>query len=229
MYINEFIESEFKIWDLLNHPSLNKFIKCEEDGIISINLNPVLRGSKINVSDIPQSLKESKNFKLVLKNNYLNIDFDNSFFNNFIMSKLYNSNKLPFFKDFGKNKVICIDFSSPNIAKNLGFHHIRSTLTGSFLSNLYSKLGYDVKKLNFLGDWGSGIAKLIFGYKYFKCSKEMSIDELHALYVKISTEIKNKQELQDEVYKIETILEDSKHDKYEEYINLWSNFKEIFY
>ena len=98
------------------------------------------------------------------------------------MSKLYNSNKLPFFKDFGKNKVICIDFSSPNIAKNLGFHHIRSTLTGSFLSNLYSKLGYDVKKLNFLGDWGSGIAKLIFGYKYFKCSKEMSIDELHAFH-----------------------------------------------
>ena len=227
MYINEFIESEFKIWDLLNNPSLNKFIKCEEDGIISINLNPVLRGSKVNESNIPQLLKESKSFKLVLKNSYLNIDFDNSFFNNFIMTKLYNSNKLPCFKDFGKNKVICIDFSSPNIAKNLGFHHIRSTLTGSFLSNLYSKLGYDVKKLNFLGDWGSGIAKLIFGYKYFKCSKEMSIDELHALYVKISTEIKNKQELQKEVYKIENILEDSKHDKYEEYINLWSIFKEI--
>ena len=227
MFIIHYLQEELESWNILNNINFIRFIRLEDDGRVSLNLNPILKREKLTEDKIPVSLTKSSNYKVNLDNNYLNIDFDNSFFNNMILTKLYQLHELPFWKNIGENKVVCIDFSSPNIAKNLGFHHIRSTLTGNFLSKIYDKIGYDVKKLNFLGDWGSGVAKLIFGYEYFNYSGEMTIDKLHKLYVKISSEIKQKSDLQDRVYLVETILEDNNHADHDKYINMWNTFKEI--
>ena len=238
--MDSYLCKEFGLWDIIKKttdPALeplanfSQFIKLEENGNISLNLNPILKKNKLKKEQIPQSILESQHYEVELSNNYLNLNFDNSFFNNMILSNLYKLQELPFWKNIGENKVVCIDFSSPNIAKNLGFHHIRSTVTGNFLSKIYEKVGYDVKKLNFLGDWGSGVCKLIFGYEYFNYSDAqigpwcgMDIDSLHKLYVRISQEIKEKPELQKQVSVIERILEDGNNEKY---IRLWCSFKEI--
>ena len=54
----------------------------------------------------------------------------------------------------GGGRTVVIDFSSPNIAKPLGFHHLRSTMIGNALARIHEALGYTVVRINFLGDWG---------------------------------------------------------------------------
>lgn len=57
-------------------------------------------------------------------------------------------------KNLGAKKMI-VEFSSPNIAKEFHAGHLRSTIIGGFLSNLYEGTGWDVVRVNYLGDWGS--------------------------------------------------------------------------
>lgn len=61
----------------------------------------------------------------------------------------YGSNEL------GKGKRVVIEFSSPNIAKSFHVGHLRSTIIGSFLANLYKACGWEVITMNYLGDWGT--------------------------------------------------------------------------
>ena len=65
----------------------------------------------------------------------------------------------------GTGKNTCIDFSSPNIAKHLAFHHIRSTGIGNALARIYEACNWNVTRINFLGDWGTAFGRLIAGWK----------------------------------------------------------------
>ncbi|WP_068468528.1 arginine--tRNA ligase [Candidatus Protochlamydia phocaeensis] len=56
---------------------------------------------------------------------------------------------------------IIIDFSSPNVAKEMHVGHLRSTIIGDSLARLFEFLGYDVLRLNHLGDWGTAFGMLI--------------------------------------------------------------------
>lgn len=92
----------------------------------------------------------------------------------------------------GKNKVVCIDSSSPNIAKHLAFHHIRSTMIGAALAKCYGACGWKVIRCNFLGDWGTAFGRLIAGWKREKLTlddlakAEDKVTFLNSLYVRIS-------------------------------------------
>jgi arginyl-tRNA synthetase len=63
--------------------------------------------------------------------------------------------------DVGKGKTVIIDYSSPNIAKPFGIGHLRSTIIGAALYNLYTSLGYTVVGDNHLGDWGTQFGVLL--------------------------------------------------------------------
>ena len=56
---------------------------------------------------------------------------------------------------------IIVDFSSPNIAKEMHVGHLRSTIIGDSLSNILQFLGHDVLRLNHVGDWGTQFGMLI--------------------------------------------------------------------
>lgn len=91
----------------------------------------------------------------------------------------------------GIGKTICMDYSSPNIAKNFHVGHLRTTVIGNALYKIYQKLGFHVVRINHLGDWGTQFGKLIVAYKLWSSEemvKEKGIEELLRIYVKFNEE-----------------------------------------
>jgi arginyl-tRNA synthetase len=60
-----------------------------------------------------------------------------------------------------RHERVIIDFSSPNVAKEMHVGHLRSTIIGDCLARLFEFLGYDVLRLNHIGDWGTAFGMLI--------------------------------------------------------------------
>jgi arginyl-tRNA synthetase len=100
----------------------------------------------------------------------------------------------------GKGKTVVIDYSSPNIAKPFGIGHLRSTIIGQALYNIYKFLSYKVIGDNHLGDWGTQYGKLIFAIKNWgkKKVEHYSIEELEKLYVKFHKEAEKNPQLEEE-------------------------------
>ncbi|KAF9234723.1 hypothetical protein BU15DRAFT_52202 [Melanogaster broomeanus] len=89
----------------------------------------------------------------------------------------------------GAGKKILIEFSSPNIAKSFHVGHLRSTIIGAFLVNLYRACGWDVTSLNYLGDWGTQFGMIASGFEQYGSKEELSKDaikHLYDVYVKVS-------------------------------------------
>lgn len=114
----------------------------------------------------------------------------------FALGKEYGNNAEVGLKDpkdpsKGKSKII-VEFSSPNIAKPFHQGHLRSTIIGGFISNLYENFGWEVTRINYLGDWGKQYGLLALAYERYGDEKALEADpinHLFELYVKISAEL----------------------------------------
>lgn len=129
-------------------------------------------------------------------------------------------------EQIGLNKTICIDYSSPNIAKNFHVGHLRTTVIGNSLYKIYDKLGYRVIRMNHFGDWGTQFGKLIVAYKKWSSKEAVEkrgIDELLDIYVKFNSESEKNPELMDEARKWFVKMEQGDS----ETLAIWEWFKEI--
>ncbi len=100
-----------------------------------------------------------------------------------------------------KDAPIVVDYSSPNIAKPLGIHHILSTIIGQSVVNLYAHAGTKMVRWNYLGDWGTQFGKLAVAYQRWGSGRpvmEHSLDDLLALYVKFHDEAEKDETLEAE-------------------------------
>jgi arginyl-tRNA synthetase len=125
-----------------------------------------------------------------------------------------------------ENKVIIIDYSGPNIAKPIGVGHLRSTIIGQALANIYEATGYKVLKINHIGDWGTQFGALIHAYETYndeKSFKENPIGTLKSLYVKFHEEKKSNPELEDIARAHFKKLEE----KSPYQVNLWQSFRQL--
>lgn len=103
--------------------------------------------------------------------------------------------------NIGRGKTWVIEYSSPNIAKPLGIHHIRTTIIGQALVNILRFVGYKIVSLSFPGDWGTQFGLLIAGYKKWgnpEKLKKNPMGEMLELYVKFSAAAKENPKLLDE-------------------------------
>lgn len=128
--------------------------------------------------------------------------------------------------DMGEGQTICIDYSSPNVAKNFHVGHLRTTIIGNSLYKIYSKLGYKVVRINHLGDWGTQFGKLIVAYKAWGSKEAVEKDgiaELMKLYVKFHEEADKNPELVDEARAWFNKMENGD----EEALSIWQWFKDI--
>jgi len=132
---------------------------------------------------------------------------------------------------FGENnlyagKIVIIDYSAPNIAKPIGVGHLRSTIIGQALSNLYVNSGYSSIKDNHVGDWGTQFGALLYAYKNWGDDTKIDknpIHELKNLYVKFHRVAKDHPEIKDEARNCFLGLE--KRDL--ELVSIWKRFRDL--
>lgn len=125
----------------------------------------------------------------------------------------------------GKDKTILVEYSSPNIAKPFHIGHLRNTIIGSALYNVYKFLGYNTVGINHLGDYGTQFGKLIEGYKRWGTEYDISsdpIEELMKIYIRINDACKEDESV------LEACRENFKKlEEGDEYCNeLWNWFRE---
>ena len=105
--------------------------------------------------------------------------------------------------DEGGMRNVCIDFSSINICKPFGIHHITTTVLGHSLSRIFRHLGYNPVRINHLGDWGTQFGKMLVAYKKWGDKERIEnaaspTRELVDLYVKFHQEAEKDPSLDDE-------------------------------
>ncbi|MCI9286575.1 MAG: arginine--tRNA ligase [Clostridia bacterium] len=128
--------------------------------------------------------------------------------------------------DIGNGKKIVIDYSAPNIAKPFHIGHLRSTVIGGALYNIYKYLGYTVTGINHLGDYGTQFGKLIEGYKLWGQEyniEENPIEELTKIYIRINEACKQDEQVLENCRNNFKKLEDG--DKY--CTEVWEKFRSL--
>lgn len=119
--------------------------------------------------------------------------------------------------NIGKGKKVIVEYSSPNIAKPMHVGHLRSTVIGDALANVYEALGYDVIRWNYIGDWGTQFGKLIAGYKKWKPAIA-TVQDMVELYVRANKELEEN-DGRTEFQKLEAGDEENR--------KLWKTFRDI--
>ena len=179
-------------------------------------------------NQIADELKEKINSNIIEKiesiNGYLNFFIDKEFLTKEVFNE-YEKTKDNYGKEESNGKTVCVEYSSPNIAKPFHIGHMRTTLIGHALYNIYKYLGYNTVGINHLGDYGTQFGKLIEGYKLWGNEYDLStnpIDKLVEIYVRINKECEN-EEVLERCRKNFKLLE--KGDEY--CVSLWKKFSEL--
>ncbi|ADL52480.1 arginine--tRNA ligase [Clostridium cellulovorans] len=157
---------------------------------------------------------------------YVNFFLDKGVFTKNIVEKVLSEGDSYGSSDFGQGKNICIDYSSPNIAKPFHVGHLFTTVIGNSLYKMFNFVGYNSIGINHLGDWGTQFGKLIYAYKHWSNEEDLEKDpikELLRIYVKFHDEAEKDETLEDEGRAYFKKLEDG--DK--EATELWQRFKDV--
>lgn len=161
---------------------------------------------------------------------YINFRIDRGVLAKSVVSEILEAGDQYGNRNIGEGKNVIIEFSSPNIAKPFHVGHAFTTILGNSLSNIYTRLGYNVIRFNHLGDYGTQFGKLITAYRLWgdeAAMQENPIDELTRIYVKFHDECKVSPEREKE-------LEDVARDNFRkleegeaEEVALWTRFREL--
>ncbi|MFS1664223.1 arginine--tRNA ligase [Streptococcus sp. zg-JUN1979] len=151
--------------------------------------------------DIVQSISTEAFEKVEAVGPYINFFLDKSTISAEVLSEVITQQSNYGSQNIGQGRNVAIDMSSPNIAKPFSIGHLRSTVIGDSLANIFAKIGYQPVKINHLGDWGKQFGLLIVAYKKWgdeAAVKAHPIDELLKLYVRINAEAENDPSIDEE-------------------------------
>ena len=128
--------------------------------------------------------------------------------------------------NIGEGKKVIVEYSSPNIAKPFHIGHLRTTVIGACLAKIYEFMGYDVIRINHLGDYGTQFGKMIEGYKRWGNEYDLTDDPIKKLmdiYVRINDLCKQDENVLNACRENFKLLENG-----DEYCtNLWNKFKDL--
>ena len=217
--------------------------KEEIKELIEIPPNPEMGDFSFPCFKLSKTLRKAPN--LISEELVNRINIDNSIFSNvknvgpyinfFIKNLEFSKNVIKEILDkkekYGStqdnlDKTIVIDYSSTNIAKPFHIGHIRSTLIGNVIKNIYNFLGYNTVGVNHLGDYGTQFGKIIAAYKLWGNDEEINADpinQLLKLYVDFNNLCKTDEKMLETARDYFNKLENGD----EESVRLWNWFKDI--
>jgi arginyl-tRNA synthetase len=126
----------------------------------------------------------------------------------------------------GSGQKVLVEYSSPNVAKELHIGHFRNTVLGQALFNIYKATGHDAVAINHLGDWGSQFGRVAWGFLRYGSEEEMKknpLEYLTKLYVRVSQE----EETNPEIGKEARLFFKKIEEKDPELTKLWKHFCEL--
>ncbi|MFS5094616.1 arginine--tRNA ligase [Streptococcus agalactiae] len=149
------------------------------------------KAPQIIASDIAEQIKSDQFEKVEAVGPYVNFFLDKAAISSQVLKQVLSDGSAYATQNIGEGRNVAIDMSSPNIAKPFSIGHLRSTVIGDSLANIFDKIGYHPVKINHLGDWGKQFGMLIVAYKKWgneEAVRAHPIDELLKLYVRINAE-----------------------------------------
>ncbi|MFV0499367.1 MAG: arginine--tRNA ligase [Bacilli bacterium] len=204
--------------------------KTVEMGDIAIpvfTLSKTLKKSPVSIAtEIANEINNLKVSKVNVVNGYINLFLEKKYYTKLIIEKVI-SEENNYGNGIGNDdKTVLVEYSSPNIAKPFHIGHIRTTLIGAALYNVFKKRGYNTVGINHLGDYGTQFGKLIVAIKLWGDEETISknpIPELLKLYIKFHEKAESDSELDDEARNWFTKLENGNKEAYE----LWEWIRNI--
>lgn len=157
---------------------------------------------------------------------YLNFSVDTGRLARWVLEGVYTGKDSYGHQSQGAGRTVVIDYSSPNIAKHLGVHHLRSAVIGNALYLMHEALGYRVIGINHLGDWGTQFGQLITAFRHWgseQALQEDPIGALNGLYVRFHAEAEKDPSLEDQARAAFKALEQGDPDTR----RLWEHFREV--
>lgn len=181
----------------------------------------------IIANEIKEKLKLTENIeKVEVVGGYLNFYIKKYNLVKEVLKNIENEKENYGRSEIGNGKNILVEYSSPNIAKEFHIGHLRTTVIGAALYNIYKYLGYNTTSINHLGDYGTQFGKLIEGYKRWGNDEKINenpINELTKIYIDINNLCKEDEKV------LEACRENFKKlEEGDEYCTqLWERFKEL--
>lgn len=156
---------------------------------------------------------------------YLNFKVDRPQFTSCILREVLRRGAEYGSSDRGVGKTICIDFSSPNIAKMFHVGHLRSTLIGAALKRVFEHLGHPTVGINHIGDWGTQFGTLLVAYRLWGDEEQLrtrAVACLYDLYVRFHKEAESNPDLREDARAAFRALENGDPDARA----LWQSFRD---
>ncbi|XAJ80552.1 arginine--tRNA ligase [Buchnera aphidicola (Mollitrichosiphum nigrofasciatum)] len=172
----------YKIQPPLIQKSINKNL-----GIYQINnVMKIAKILNINAYNLATIIAKNINLigisKIIISQpGFINISFAKNWLEKNIQKKIF-TKRLNI--EFKKKKTVVIDYSSPNIAKEMHVGHLRSTILGDATARLMKFLGYNIIRVNHIGDWGIQFGILIAYLSHIPINKNTSLKKINNLYIK---------------------------------------------
>ncbi len=136
------------------------------------------------IEEFKNKIKDDKMFsKSEQVGGYLNLFLNKQY----VGEKILNDNTISVINKSGKNKVVCIDYCSVNLAKYLHIGHFTTTIIGESLARIYEAFGYKVVRINYVGDYGTPFGKMVVAFKLWGDKNDIEnrgMDAIQDLYVK---------------------------------------------
>lgn len=215
--------------ELKEYLEIPKDSKMGDYALPCFKLAKQMRKSPVDIANgIKEEIEVPNTYisKIDAINGFLNIFINNEMLVKDLLNEMENKKEAYGSSNIGSGKNIIVEYSSPNIAKPFHVGHLRTTVIGRALYNMYKFLGYNTIGINHLGDWGTQFGKLIEGYKRFGNEynlEENPIDKLTEIYVRINELCKEDESALEDCRNNFKKLEDG-----DEYCtNIWKKFKEL--
>ena len=224
--IAQVLDGELSVDEILNLLEKPKNSDMGDIAFPAFALAKTLRKApQMIASDLAEKIDSNGLEKVVATGPYLNFFLDKNAVASKIINEIVDQKDHYADQNTGNGEKVTIDMSSPNIAKPFSIGHLRSTVIGDSLANLYQKVGYQPVRINHLGDWGKQFGMLITAYKKYgdeEAVREHPIDELLKLYVRINEEAETNPEIDEEARAWFKKLEEGD----EEALLLWKWFRD---